>query len=384
MKNENRDLEHLLRRALRSTEEPEDALVRKVKYQLSREKTVMKKRRTPKRAFGAIAATVAVFMLMGTTAFAAWHFLKPGEIAGQFGNKTLSEAFEKDMAGQSTENPSVTSGGYTFTLLGVLSGEDITDMPYYSENVQKERTYAVLAIQNADGTPMSSTADADYGKTSFFASPLVKGLKPWEVNVFTMNGGYTETVVDGVMYRLVECDGVSIFADRGLYFAVSTGTFYDTDAFIYNEQTGEVSANKSFDGASAVFDLKMDPSLADPKKAAEYLASITAPAQEPASEDNGAEVGSDFENAANWEEAVPVPGTEKELSVAADGSIIYSYETDSYGSGTLIAMFDDCFTDDPAPQSKIVGYMSCDDTMYAARFSKDENGVITGAIVIPK
>lgn len=108
----------------------------------------------------------------------------------------------------------------------------------------------------------------------FFASPLVKGLKPWEVNAFTMNGGYSESVIDGVMYHLVEYDDIAIFADRSLYFVISTSLTYDTDAFIYDEQTGEIKANEDFDGASAVFTLPLDKEYADPSKAKPYLDDI--------------------------------------------------------------------------------------------------------------
>ncbi|MFT3984010.1 MAG: DUF4179 domain-containing protein [Lachnospiraceae bacterium] len=379
MKNEQQDIDQLIRRALRSTEEPEEVLVTKVKYQLSRRQITMKSRRNTKRVFETIAAAAVIFILTGTTVFAAWHFLKPGEIADQLGNSTLSNAFEKEMPEQESVHPSISSGGYTFTLLGILSGEDITDLPYYSENVQKQRTYAVLAIQNSDGTPMPDTTDAAYGKLSFFVSPLVKGLTPWQVNILTMNGAYAETVMDGILYRMVECDDISVFADRGLYLAISTGTFYDTNAFVYNEQTGEVDANKSFDGASAVFNLEMDPSLADPEKAADYLAQISD-----SSETNSSEEETNWETIANWEEATTVEGTKKELSIATDGTITYTYETEDYGSGTITYLSTDCFTDDPAAQSKIVNYMMADETAYAVRLSKDENGMITGEIVIPK
>jgi hypothetical protein len=68
-----------------------------------------------------------------------------------------------------------------------------------------------------------------------------------------------------------------MFADRGLYFAVCTGVFYDRDAFLWDERTGEVTVNPDFDGASAVFDLPIDPSRADPEKAARYLNDLLSP-----------------------------------------------------------------------------------------------------------
>ncbi|NLJ71447.1 MAG: hypothetical protein GX333_00360 [Syntrophomonadaceae bacterium] len=273
MGNKNNEMDNLLKRALYKAESPNPLLVQKVKYEIIKGESIMEKSTVVKHSFSSVAVLVLAFVLISSTAFAAWYFLKPSEVANTFENKALSAAFDSENA--ININSSITSGDYTFTLLGVVSGKDISDLPYSSDTVQNERTYAVLAIQNADGTAMLGTQDENYGQIPFFASPLVKGLKPWEVNAFTMNGGYSETVVDGVMYRLVECDNVAIFADRGLYFVISTSLAYDTDAFIYNEQTGEIKANEDFDGASAVFELPLDKKYADPSKAKQYLDSLS-------------------------------------------------------------------------------------------------------------
>jgi hypothetical protein len=113
----------------------------------------------------------------------------------------------------------------------------------------------------------------------------------------TMNGGYSETVSDGVTYRLVECDDVAVFADCGLYFAVGTGAFISRDTFNYDEQTGEIAVNPDYAGASAVFDLPLDKSLADPEAARAYLDGLElyseadpAPAGEAPEIDGGAQL----------------------------------------------------------------------------------------------
>ena len=271
MKNKQSDVDLLLRRAMKSTEVPSEVLTQNTKYKMIMEENDMNKSVVAKRSFSMAAVLMAV-LLLATTAFAAWYFLKPSEVASQLDNKALSTAFDGENA--ININTSAASGDYTFTLLGVVTGKDITDQPYHSEHVMDERTYAVVAIQKADGSPMPSAQDVEYGHTQFFATPLVDGIKPWELNAFTMNGAYNEAVVDGVLYRLVECDGMTMFADRGLYFAISTGFAYDASAFTYDEQTGKTSANESFDGASAVFDLPLDKNLADSVKADEYLKNI--------------------------------------------------------------------------------------------------------------
>ena len=197
--------ERLYRSALGCRETPDAALTEKVKCLLAekeaawqREETSPVRRRSsraglrerPVRRLSsrAVVALVLALVLVPTAAFAAWHSLQPSDVADGFGDHALSAAFESDTA--VNINESVTSGGYIFTLLAIVTGSDITDMPYMSENVQTDRTYAVVAIQNADGTPRPGVQDADYGRTSFFVSPLVKGVAPWRLSIATMNGGY--------------------------------------------------------------------------------------------------------------------------------------------------------------------------------------------------
>lgn len=74
------------------------------------------------------------------------------------------------------------------------------------------------------------------------------------------------------MYRLIECDGVKMFADRGGYLAISSGSpFYNSEAFTYEDSTGEIRPNNDYDGAAVLFDLPLDTSKADPVRAEVYL-----------------------------------------------------------------------------------------------------------------
>lgn len=54
-------------------------------------------------------------------------------------------------------------------------------------------------------------------KGTIFISPYIKGENPALVNAFTLNGSYCETVQDGILYRILECDTIEMFADRGVY-----------------------------------------------------------------------------------------------------------------------------------------------------------------------
>ena len=376
MKNKHNDVDFLLKRAMQVTEQPDNRLIKKVKYELYREEPIMRKTTVARRSFSAVAALVAI-MITATTAFAAWHFLKPSEVADRFENPALSAAFESETA--VNINQSVTSGDYRFTLLAAVAGKDLTDMPYYNGNeIKNDRTYVVVAIENADNTPMPSTQDSAYSDIAFFASPLIGGIEPTMGNAANMNGGYTEITIDGVLYRIVECDNVEVFADRDLYFAISSGVFLDTNAFVYNNSTGVITANENYDGAVAVFSLPLDKSLADPEKAAQYLND-----QEAQFNNDIDNTSDDFIGSANWGNATPIASTIKELTVGTNGEINFTYDFE-YGSGTITVIFSDIFDNSNTAQSHIVTEMSNDDVEYAVCLSMDDNGVVTGAIVIPE
>lgn len=267
MKNKNYNMDALLQKSLSSSETPDPELVQKIKYEV-KEKTM--KKSIIRRFFGTTAAAVLASVFITTTAFAAWYFLKPSEVADKFENRALSAAFNSDTA--ININASVTSGDYIFTLLAIVSGKDITDQPIYiNGDIRSDRTYSIVAIQKSDGSPMPSVQDDEYGNMPFYVSPYIKGLKPWQVNAHTMNGGHSEMVVDGVMYRIIDCDEITMFADRGIYLGINTGSFYNSDAFIFNEETGELKSNPDYDGTSAVFDLPIDKALANPEKSQQYL-----------------------------------------------------------------------------------------------------------------
>ena len=105
--------------------------------------------------------------------------------------------------------------GYHVTLLGLVSGKDITQFERKSNGeILYDRTYCVTAIKKEDGTPMPDTSQDAYADLNFFVSPLIRGCDPWKYNVFTLCGAYSEFVENGVLYRLTECDNVEIFADH--------------------------------------------------------------------------------------------------------------------------------------------------------------------------
>ena len=132
---------------------------------------------------------------------------------------------------------------------------------------------------------MPKTNDEEYNEPGFIVSPLIKGQKPWQVNIFTMNGGYSECIVDGVTYRIIECDNIEMFADRGVYLYVGTGGFINNQTVSYNEETGEITLNTDNNEAGAIFDLPLDVKKADHEKAEKYLEELLNPFSESTTDD---------------------------------------------------------------------------------------------------
>lgn len=105
-------------------------------------------------------------------------------------------------------------------------------------------------------------------------SPLIEGLEPWKYNIMTMHGGYTADIIDGVLYRIIQCDSVEYFADKTVYLAVSDTRIDGSQPYIFDEDTGKISSDENYDGTNILFELKLDSSKADSEKAAEYLKKI--------------------------------------------------------------------------------------------------------------
>jgi len=251
---------------------PSDDLIQKTKYKMKKEKPIM-----IKRSFKTAIIAAALVMLLATAAFAAWHLLTPpltpSEVADELDNQKLSAAFSGENA--ININASQTARGYTFTLMSIVSGNDISDQ-YIRQNgqIRNDCTYAVVAIQKTDGSPMLD--DFDSNDDIFYISPYLEGYNPWLINAHNLRGGATEIIIDGVRYYLFETDDISIFAHKKVYVGIHHGRTppHANGAFILDELTEEIIPNPAYDGIKVLFDLPIDKALADPEKARAFLDDI--------------------------------------------------------------------------------------------------------------
>ena len=250
-----KQLDELLKCALTPMDEPSFWLNQKILNQVKEQNEMIGKRR-----FSIATLVLAIILCFGSiTAYGAWKYISSADVVNKLQeDTTLAEVFLSEKA--KVINETQTYGGYQITLLSMVSGDLLTEHPAYDKDgtIMTDRTYIVVAIENADGTPLPSPAEDAYAELEFFASPLIKGYNPVMYNIVTMSGAYGEMEEDGILYRLLECNNVENLASDELYICVSNGVFYNARAYQYDETTGEISRNEAYEGLNALFVLSME------------------------------------------------------------------------------------------------------------------------------
>lgn len=243
---------------------------RAVDFQFGKEGNHMKKRK-----FASMAAAAAVCVLaVSTTAVAAVKYLSKDEIVSQIGDDAAIEAVSSD--GTLELNETLEAGDYRFKLYAAATKEEMDQNGFGNDLSNEGGTYVILAIERLDGTPMPDTGSEEYGNFEFFVSPLIQGLEPWQYNVASMGGGHSTIVRDGVLYRIIECDDITVFADRRIYLCITDTAFYPAEAYHYNETDGTITRNEDYGGINLLVDLPLDPGRADEAKALAYLKELEA------------------------------------------------------------------------------------------------------------
>lgn len=345
--------------------------------------------RTYKKKMPAAAILTAAVLFAGSlTAAAAWKYLTPDEVAETVEDQGLAAAFQSEDAVYLNESQEC--GAYRITLLGVVSGKNLSQYVTSDDTgIREDRTYVVTAIENADGSPRPDVSDEHYGEDPFFVSPLIKGQNPSIFNAITMVGGYTEYVQDGIQYRITETDNVEMFADRTLYLAVSSGSLYDSNAYQFDEATGEITRTENYEGVNALFHLPLDEKKADQEKADAYIRELEQELEGGDSEDSQQEKNTDVigkieEKIGTWtEEELNQHGTLLEhltriMTPDENGWIEYSYENED-GSGTSAEIqVDSLFEKGQTGMSETMHITGGENgPVYVETFTKNEDGTVT-------
>lgn len=390
-----KDMDQLLELSLTPTDMPEqelnDQILRKVKERQDMENNQLRYR---KRIPAAALVTACVLILCSSTVFAVYKYLTPAEAATEVNDDALQRAFMSDDA--ILVNETQEGGGYKITLLGSVAGKNISDfwMKNGKGEVLEDRICTIIAIEHADGTPMPDTSSDDYGKESFFASCYIRGLDPSVYGSQSMNGGYMAFVDNGVEYRILDMDNIEVFADRGIYVGVNSGSFYDRDAYVYDENTGEISRNDSYAGVNALFELPVDQSKADPAAAEAYLKAFEDSMNE--SDEPLEKSAADLEVDAfmemltsdNIDEyAEPIESTRQICMIDGEGWAHYSYELESGAAEDGLVLLDGLFADNK-PGTKYISGWSCTDSglsgLHIDVLILNEDGTVTFVLYQPK
>lgn len=348
------DIDELLKHVLTPEEEPGEDLNREILRQV-KEDGYMKNKKYKCAVVVAAAVLVAASSM---TAFAARRYRSASEVAEELEEKHLADVLyvaqqnarileeqasrndsdardgnraedgtggEDETGAQRFETgESQSFGGYNAVLLGMVSGEGLSQYPHISDGqIRTDRTYLVVAISREDGSPI------DDENEDFFVSPLVGSLNPIQNNLVYWNGNAGRYVEDGVFYCLAECDNIEYFADQNLYVCVTDTTFYQKGLYDWKETEGEIVRNEAYEGLNALFELHIDPSKANPEKARAFLEEA-AQGQEAgrnsqeAEEDPYAklppEVRDAYEEAEAWAEQI-TPENIEEYCVRLEGTV---------------------------------------------------------------
>jgi len=382
------ELDEILKHALTPTQEPNEQLNQKILLQAKERTSMIKKKKMVPVAILAISLTL---IIGSATVFAALKYLSPSQVAKHNNDNKLADAFDSEDAVLVNETQEFDQ--YKITLLGAVSGKNISEFlaEDSSGNLKEDMFYATVAIERMDGTPMPDTSSDDYGQDPFYVSPYIKGLDPKFYSIMSMGGGYSEFVENGIQYRLLEMKNIEMFADRGIYIGVCSGTFYDNNAYLFDEATGEISQNQNYDGVNALFHLPLDPQKADPKKAEQFLKDLEESwntPDEPESESvSEAERWMESITAENINEyAEPIESTIKTCTPDAAGEFTYSYDLPDMSSGSGIDKVSNLFPDGKPGTTCIGGYSVSDtiDSIYIEVFTLNEDQTVTFTLYKPK
>lgn len=257
-------LDKILFEALETEDSPSPGLNRQI---INKAYTIEKKAGRSKRNLAAAAAiALCIALAGGGTAYAAYKYLTSSEIAKNIAtNESLEKAFDSDAAIQINESQE--SGDYVFTLLGLVSGSELN--PYLADEEQskiaEQKTYATVAVSMKDGRDMPNK--------NFCVSPLIGGVPVEIANNGTMGTFLIWFEQDGIIYELIECDDLEIFADRGVWLSICENFSDETSAYILNED-GSYSVNEEFKGVHVLYKLPLDESKANKAFADEYLKAL--------------------------------------------------------------------------------------------------------------
>lgn len=330
------------------------------------------------------AAAIAVTMVSSITAYAAWRYFSAKDVAAEIADNRLAQEFEQNNWMDECETQ--TYGNYDITLLGIVSGDEISSHLSKTDSgeIDGDKTYMAVAIAHSDGTPMPDSSKTD--EEQFYVSPYIEGLDPARYNASVLGGNNTLFVSDGIQYRVLETDNIECFADRKIYMGVSEGEAYDDKAYVYDSVSGDISRNESYDGVNALFTLSIDSNLADQKKAAEVIAAMD-------NYEAGGEYTEILSEADRWvnsitpenidEKATPLESSRQVLSLSEFAEYVMGEAADGADVDAEAAVLDEYFPDGVGMSEVMTKSAASKEDAYVETYTLNSDDTVTILRYVP-
>lgn len=332
----------------------------------------------------AAAAAIAVTMVSSITAYAAWRYFSAKDVAAEIADNRLAQEFEQNNWMDECETQ--TYGNYDITLLGIVSGDEISSHLSKTDSgeIDGDKTYMAVAIAHSDGTPMPDSSKTD--EEQFYVSPYIEGLDPARYNASVLGGNNTLFVSDGIQYRLLETDNIECFADRKIYMGVSEGEAYDDKAYVYDSVSGDISRNESYEGVNALFTLSIDSNLADQKRAAEVIAAMD-------NYEAGGEYTEILSEADRWvnsitpenidEKATPLESSRQVLSLREFAEYVMGEAADGADVDAEAAVLDEYFPDGVGMSEVMTKSAASKEDAYVETYTLNSDDTVTILRYVP-
>lgn len=332
----------------------------------------------------AAAAAIAVTMVSSITAYAAWRYFSAKDVAAEIADNRLAQEFEQNNWMDECETQ--TYGNYDITLLGIVSGDEISSHLSKTDSgeIDGDKTYMAVAIAHSDGTPMPDSSKTD--EEQFYVSPYIEGLDPARYNASVLGGNNTLFVSDGIQYRLLETDNIECFADRKIYIGVSEGEAYDDKAYAYDSVSGDISRNESYEGVNALFTLSIDSNLADQKRAAEVIAAMD-------NYEAGGEYTEILSEADRWvnsitpenidEKAAPLESSRQVLSLSEFAEYVMGEAADGADVDAEAAVLDEYFPDGAGMSEVMTKSAASKEDAYVETYTLNSDDTVTILRYVP-
>ncbi len=161
---------------------------------------------------------------------------------------------------------------YSFTVLGIASGEFINNCDGFSADVTKD--YFVTAVSGHNGADLR----LENGQFPIKITPLIYGSEPWITNSSTLCKDTIVAEKNGVIYYFFDTSFLERYEGRTLCFAFYEGDTPSSEIFVMKEN-GIITLNEDYgigedcDKFGCIIEIPRDMSDTHPEIAEEWLLS---------------------------------------------------------------------------------------------------------------